>query len=111
MDFVCKKKVSVLSVGKLTVFNRFVEIFAYKYGPFSPKIVEKKCQSLFPAILRQKKVPITIKLKGGGGKGLNGTAMKKDPIFCGFPYRPLVLQVPRGHRNLFLNVLITLYVA
>ena len=26
----------------LVVFNRFLEIFAYKYGSFSPKIVEKK---------------------------------------------------------------------
>ena len=33
--------IGVLSVGKLTVFNRFLEIFAKKYGSFSPKIVEK----------------------------------------------------------------------
>ena len=31
-----------LSDGKLTVFNRFLEIFTLKYGSFSPKIVEKK---------------------------------------------------------------------
>ena len=32
----------MLSVGKLTVFNRFPEIFANKYGSFSPKIGKKK---------------------------------------------------------------------
>ena len=42
-----------LSVGKLAVFNRFLEIFAQN----SSKIVEKKkhCQNLYPAILRRKK--------------------------------------------------------
>ena len=28
----------MLSVGKLTIFNRFLEIFALKYGSFSPKV-------------------------------------------------------------------------
>ena len=35
---------------------RFLEIFAYKYGSFSPKIVANFfCQNPFPAILRRKK--------------------------------------------------------
>ena len=38
--------ISVLVVGgKITVFNRFLDIFAYKYSFFSPKIVEN-CQKV-----------------------------------------------------------------
>ena len=54
----------MLSVGKLTVFNRFLEIFA------------------LPAILKRKKNPIAIKLKGG--KGLNGPAIFFATFLTGY---------------------------
>ena len=50
-----------MSVGKLTVLNRFLEIFAKKYGSSSPKIVEKK-----------------IAEAGGGLKALLNCPLKKD---------------------------------
>ena len=48
-----------MSVGKLPVLNRFLEIFACKYGSFNPKIVEKK------------------KAEGGKDKVLSGLYTKK----------------------------------
>ena len=59
-------------MGKLAVFNRFLEISAYKYGYFSTNIVEKKkCQNPFPAILRRKEKVLITKPRGGGAKGLS----------------------------------------
>ena len=55
------------SVERLTIFNRFLEIFAWKYGK------------------RRKKVPTATKPRGGGVKSLSGAATKKK-LFCGSPY-------------------------
>ena len=43
-------------------------IFGKKYGSFSQNCwAKKRYQNLFSAILRLKKVPMAIKLEGGGG--------------------------------------------
>ena len=54
-------------MGKLTVFNRFLEIFAEKYGSFRPKIVERKICPL---------------RRGGGLKALVDCPLKKNLFFA-----------------------------
>ena len=60
-----------LSVGKLTVFNRFFEIFA-KNMAWSKKLFKKKIQNPLKAV-------------GGGSKGLSGLYTKKDNFFAASP--------------------------
>ena len=62
----------MLSVSKLTIFNRFLEIIAYKYGSFSSKIAEKNI--------------VKIRFRLFQISGLSGTATIKIYFFCGFPY-------------------------
>ena len=80
----------MLSVGKLTVFNSFLEIFALKYGSFSLKNLEKEKIVKIPAILRRKKITkkalLSTKPRGVGAKGLSGLSTKKRTFFCGFHY-------------------------
>ena len=52
-------------------------------GGKGPAIKEKIISFTFLNFL---KVPTDIKLEARGGKGLNGTAIKKTFFFCGFPY-------------------------
>ena len=71
----------MLSVGKLTIFNRFLEIFAKMYGSCRPKIVEKKFVSGF---FKTDKFHTATKPRwvGGGGKGLRDTATKRNISFA-----------------------------
>ena len=41
---------------------------------------------------KNKKVPMAIKLEGGG-EGLNGLAVSGGTFFCGFPFHTYMLQV------------------
>ena len=48
----------MMSVGKLTVFDMFLEIFAYNRGSFSPKIVEKEIPFTYFHLRNYKLLPL-----------------------------------------------------
>ena len=55
--------------------------------------VGKKELFLEPFFFQRSKISTAIKLEGGGGLGLNGSAIKKR-FFCGFPKRrPKILKI------------------
>ena len=101
-----------LSLGKLTVFNRFLEIFAQKYGSFSPKIAEKKMlsKSVSGYYKTKKKALLYTKPRGRGvPKGLSGLSTKKKNR--GFPYLRTLVAGPAAHDgqllpHILLNVVV-----